>query len=172
MNAAEHDLIVSLHESYAVAMEQYAFRMTGDEKLAQDLVQETFLTAIIKIDAVFAHNKPQAWLFKTLRYIMKREIDLSYRKAEVPMEETETFSFEGNLASSLEEVLPGSLPKSERELLILRYEKQWSYDAIAEYKGIKPAACRKQVSRAVQHFREELEKEKTLSQKPVLNRYT
>lgn len=107
--------------------------MTGDEKLAQDLVQETFLTAIIKIDAVFAHNKPQAWLFKTLRYIMKREIDLSYRKAEVPMEETKTFSFEGNLASSLEEVLPGSLPKSERELLILRYEKQWSYDAIAEY---------------------------------------
>lgn len=169
MNTAEHDLIVSLHENYAFAMEQYAFRMTGDEKLAQDLVPETFLTAVIKIDAVFTHKKPQAWLFKTLHYIMERESDLKYRKAEVSLEAPDLLSREIHLASSLEEALPRSLSKSERELLILRYEKQWDYEDIAEYKGIKPAACRKQMSRAVQHFREELEKEKTLSQNPVLN---
>lgn len=169
MNAAEHDLIVSLYEKNAVRMEQYAFRLTGDETLAQDLVQEAFLTAIFKIDTLAVHQKPDAWLFKTLHYIIKRELDLKYRKAEVSLEYADAFFQEIKAASPLEEVLPKTLSKAERELLILRFEKQWSYDAVAEYKGVTVVACRKQVSRAVRHFKAELEKEKSLSQNPALS---
>lgn len=49
------------------------YRRVGDWHLAEDLVQETFLTACCKSERVCAHKKPVAWLFETLNNLTLRE---------------------------------------------------------------------------------------------------
>lgn len=170
MDRKQHAFIAALHIKYAEAMVQYAARATGDEHLAEDLVQETFLTAMGKIDKVFAHPNPAGWLFRTLQHITAREMDLAYHSAELPMTDESFLKDREDAFASLEDMLPKNLSGEDRELLALRFEKEWGYDAIADYKGITQSACRQRMSRAVRRCRKEMEKEcGDLSQNSLLS---
>ena len=159
--------IVALHRKDASAMLRYAYRFTGDFYIAQDLVQETFLTAMLKREELQKHPAPRLWLFTTLRYKIMREMDKAYRKAECAPIGEEAEARE-QLPEKLEDSLPKGLSGKEREILILRFENEFSYEEIAEKKGIAQAACRQQLSRAVKHCRTLLAEEKTMSQSPCL----
>lgn len=54
-------------------MIRLTYRRIGDWHLAEDLVQETFLTACCKSERVCGHKKPVAWLFETLNNLTLRE---------------------------------------------------------------------------------------------------
>lgn len=58
---------------YSDAMIRLTYRRIGDWHLAEDLVQETFLTACCKSERVCGHKKPVAWLFETLNNLTLRE---------------------------------------------------------------------------------------------------
>lgn len=153
MNGKQHEFIVSLHNECFGRMKSYAYRRTGDERLAEECVQETFLIGIIKIEELSNHEKPDAWLLKTLYYVTLREMDRAYRKAERPLDDVmNLLYYEDEIP--LEFVLLKELSPDDKELLILRIEKQWSYEQIAEHRGISQVACRKQMSRALLRCKE------------------
>jgi len=164
---APEELIAVLHRENASAMAQYAYRLTGDPEIAQDLVQETFLTAILKKEQLSAHPAPRLWLFTTLRYKIMREMDRAYRRAEkTPVDEEKEAA--APPLEKLSDSLPRELSDREREILTLRFEEERSYLEIAEKEGVAEAACRQQVSRAVRHCRALLEREKGTSDKPCV----
>ncbi|MEX2590430.1 MAG: sigma-70 family RNA polymerase sigma factor [Chitinophagales bacterium] len=52
--------------SYSDAMYSWALHKTSDEMVAQDIVQETFLSAYKSLDKFREDSKPKTWLFSIL----------------------------------------------------------------------------------------------------------
>lgn len=168
MNRKQHELIVSLHNDCFERMRSIVYRKTGDICLAEEIAQETFLVAIIKVDDLMGHEKPEGWLFKTLNNIILREMDRVYRRTECPLDGAmELLYHEDDIPFEL--MLPKELSSYDKEMLILRLDKQWSYEQIADYRGITQAACRKQMSRAVARCKEFMENSFTMSQNEAVD---
>lgn len=167
---SKQKMLETLHKENYSAMIQIAFRFTGDYHLAQDLVQEAFLTATLRADKVSEHQNPKYWLYKTLYYILKREMGKVYHARETELIEN-VHAAKDTMQDNLEYMLPKELTDKEQELLILRFEKEWSYDAIAEHEGISQVACRKKLSRAMERCKKYLEKSNSLSQNLNLTGY-
>lgn len=158
MTKEQMKLINNLVEQHAGAMAQLTYRRIGDRELAQDLVQETFLTACCKPEAVYEHNKPVAWLYSTLQKLTMREMDRSYHSSEVPLPDEEP---SGGIAIDLpmQYYLPKGLKEHEREIILARLERGASFEEIAEQNGISETACRQQYSRAVRKCRSLMEQD-------------
>lgn len=58
MDRFQNKIIHSLMVQHSTLMVQLTYRRIGDWQLAEDLVQETFLTACCKADVVCVHSKP------------------------------------------------------------------------------------------------------------------
>lgn len=155
--------IENLHKQYYKSLYQYALRSTGDAFLSEDLVQCTFMVAVRRIDDIYESPNPGGWLFKTLHYSILREMDLARRKYEIPLTDYADIVGDGGENVKLEYILPQGLSESEKRILIWRFEKRYDFATIAELSGAKETACRKQLSRALAHCRELMEKEKKKS---------
>ena len=66
MDNRQREMIHTLMNQHSKPMVQAAYRRIGDWHLAEDLVQETFLTACWKANQICSHTNPTAWLYKTL----------------------------------------------------------------------------------------------------------
>ena len=157
MTAKEKSFIVDMMEQHEQFLYQVAYRRLGDRELAKDMVQETFLTLTAKVDQVIVHKNPAGWLFKTLSYLICREQERACHYYEMPLSEQDGQPVVPTMP--LADILPGGLREEDQELLILRFEEQLDYRQIAEKKGIKEAACRQRVSRAIRRCRELMELE-------------
>ena len=54
--------------SFAQPLYRYAYRLTGNAQIAEDLVQETFVEAWRSISRQKEEERAKAWLFQILRY--------------------------------------------------------------------------------------------------------
>ncbi len=59
----------ALYETYQKELLTYGTRMSGSETLAEDLVQETFIKALIHADTVMdlSPSQQRAWLYRTFK---------------------------------------------------------------------------------------------------------
>ncbi len=143
------DMLVKEHQK---RMAWLTVRRVGDEDLANDIVQETLLTACWKINEVYSHENPTGWLYKALDYLTKREMHRAYHREEVPL--IEEIPVRNNTTDlPMENYLPRGLTEHEHMLLLWRIKDDRTYDEIAENLGITPVACRKQMSRAFEKCR-------------------
>ena len=133
MDNRQREMIHILMNQHSKPMVQAAYRRIGDWHLAEDLVQETFLTACWKANQICSHSNPTAWLYKTLNNLIMRELHRSYHK-EVALDEWNEARESMNLPMSL--YLPTGLSEQDKELILLRIDKKLSFDKIAEYYGI------------------------------------
>ncbi len=62
---------------YTKELYAWAVQKTADQQLSEDLVQDTFLAAIERIDSFKKESQPKTWLFG----ILKNKIAEHYRKA-------------------------------------------------------------------------------------------
>lgn len=136
------------------AMERYAARFFSSRDLARDAVQETFLVAQKKIDALMVSPNPEGWLFNTLKNIMGSMYKQQQRlSAMVPLED-------GAGAAEMDldpAVTYGSaIPREDLELLIWVYCRDMPYADAADRLGISLAACKKRIQRAKHRLRDAL----------------
>ena len=158
MTPGQKEIIGQLMRQYAPLMVQLTFRRTGDPQLAEELVQETFLTACKKADIVCSHEKPLAWLYQTLQYLTMKETSKACHSREQSSEELQDIAAADD-PPAFHEILPRNLTTEERRILILRFEHRLSHREIAEALGISEVACRKQVSRTLQKCRISIDRE-------------
>lgn len=158
MTTEQINFLDALTEKYQSRMVQLTFRRIGDAELANDIVQEVFLTACWKIDEVYYHQNPAGWLFATLNYLTKREMRKVYHAAEVPLM-ADIPSKDNTIELPMENYLPDGLTEQERIILLWRIEEERTFDEIAEMRGITPVACRKQISRAMAKCRQLMQKD-------------
>lgn len=160
MDQDQDKLISSLYQTQYKKMYKVGYRMTGDEELAQDMVQDAFALAIFRLDVFAQHPDQEAWLMRTLTNLIKNERRrLSARN--VALDDPDAIAApipeEG-----LDVLFPSRLPQRDRDILIWRYERGMGYRDIADRLGISESGCRSRVARAAKRCGALLAQERAL----------
>jgi len=144
---------------------RFAFRLTGSEADACDLVQETFYIWVRKGSQLQEPSKVKAWLFTTLyrEFLQARrrntrfpEVELKADAMELPIVYPEVMvQLDGQTVSRL-------LAKTDevfRAPLVLFYLEDHSYEEIAEILGVPLGTVKSRLSRGIAQMRELLKKD-------------
>lgn len=78
----QNKVIENLVSEYTEELYKWAFYKTSSSEIAEDLVQETFLAAVEKIDSFKGDSSPKTWLFSILNY---KIIDYYRKKVNQPV---------------------------------------------------------------------------------------
>ena len=152
MSSGAKQFVEGLYKTNYDKMFRYAYRLIGKSEKAEELVQETFVLALLHESELINHPKPTSWLFVTLKYQIMNDRRRKESSSEVSLDEF--FSLEAEpLKEPLDTVLPKELSESERWLLIWKFEERIDYREMSERLGISQNACRIRVMRAVEKCR-------------------
>ncbi len=168
-NKEAYGALVARH---SLAVFRVAFRITGDEADAEDVVQETFLQGYLKLESFQARSKFSTWIYRiavnsALSLKNKRKPEASYQIADdadpaqhqVALADTAA-NPERLLLSQDIEVLQKramqELTATERTAFVLRHMEACSTEEIAATLRIAPNSAKQAVFRAVQKLRRSL----------------
>lgn len=153
--------VQKLVDEHYVPLYRYAFRLSGSAAEAEDLTQETFCQAQLKLGQLRDAARAKAWLFSILRNAYLHRLRASKQQQVVPLE------WVGDLPERLPEPLPeveparlqealGELPETFRTPLILFYFEEFSYREIAEQMDLPMGTVMSRLARAKAHLRARL----------------
>jgi RNA polymerase sigma-70 factor (TIGR02943 family) len=91
---ARNELINKWVEDFTDELYKWALYKTSSKEIAEDLVQDTFLSAFKAIENFKGDSQPKTWLFS----ILKNKIIDHYRKKQVLINTTDGFSEEKGLS--------------------------------------------------------------------------
>ena len=145
-----------LFRAHERALGQFLRQLVNDRSLADDLIQETFLTATRERGKLPTIERPKAWLFQIARnralHAMRgrrrafaalqrlaREVGIRARNPEQATDPADAVAVRDHLAEHLK--------PEERALLILRYVHGFKSPELAEIVGRSPDAVRQELSR-------------------------
>jgi RNA polymerase sigma-70 factor (ECF subfamily) len=171
--SGDSDAFRVLVEQHSRAIFRLAFRMTGNEQDAEDVVQETFLRAYKQLDKYEARSSFSTWLFRIasnysldLIRMRKRHEDRRERGAEEEKDILQTIPgntpgpdrivYSSQVQDRVNEAL-NELSPQERTAFVLRHFEGMSIDEIGEALGTGTNATKHSIFRAVQKLRKSLE---------------
>ena len=153
----DNSFLRELFQAEYLNLYRYAFRLVREEELAKDIVQETFLTALLRQNQLLGHAAPAHWLKTVALNLIRNERRKAANRRTVWMEDLPEALFAWEDAKSLNEALPAALSAEERQLLIWRFEDRLDDQLIANRLGVTRDAVKMRVSRALRRCRQELE---------------
>jgi RNA polymerase sigma-70 factor (ECF subfamily) len=170
----DRDAFRLLIDRHSRALFRLAWRMTGNQPDAEDMVQETFLKAWKQIGKFDGRASFATWLYRICANCSLDHIRAAKRKQDLagtPGDEDATDPFlqvptgapsPERLALSSEitaKLLPalGELSEMERAAFIMRHYEGVGIDEISVALGVQPGAAKHSVFRAVQKLRRALE---------------
>ncbi len=157
------------------ALYNTAVHLTRNQADAQDLVQETMLSAYRFFHQYDKGTNCRAWLFKILRNTFineyrrksRRPLEVDLDRVETFQEVPETLYQRSDLKNPEEELLQNlyddevtkaleSIPDSFREVLLLSDVEGFAYQEIADIVGVPIGTVRSRLSRARREMRKSL----------------
>jgi RNA polymerase sigma-70 factor (ECF subfamily) len=158
-NDRDQSQIVNLVDENYRLVYRFALRLSGSESDAEDLTQQTFLSAHRHLDQLRAPEKARSWLLSITRnaYLKRsrQPRNITFSSMASPPdpvgEPSETQVDEELLRQALDE-----LPEEYRTPLILYYFEEFSYRDIAELLSIPMGTVMSRLSRAKTHLRTRL----------------
>jgi len=161
LNSREREYLHGLYMRCSPALRFYLGRLGYRGDAAEDWLQETFLIAIRRIDALLASPEPGAYLLGILRNVIGYHLR-SMKYAEGIAEKLRAGS--GEEEGSRDELGPetlyrGLVSDEELRLLLDFYLLGRSQRELAEELGIGLNACKKRIQRAKEHLRSALERD-------------
>ena len=149
-----------------------AFRITGNEADAEDVLQETFLLAYRKLDGFELRSDFGTWIYRiavhcALKRIGGSQLDESHRVAEQSDPEQSEVQVAdlaagperlllSNEIGAMQEFAMHSLTPVERAAFVLRHVEECSCEEIGAALHIAPNAAKQAVFRAVHKLRRRL----------------
>ena len=171
--SGDSDAFRQLVEQHSRAVFRLAFRMTGNEEDAEDVVQETFLRAYKQLDKYEARSSFSTWLYRIasnysldLIRMRKRHEDKRERGTAEDRDILQTIPVDSpgpdrimygtQVQERVNEALNGLSPQ-ERTAFILRHFEGLSIEEIGSTLGTGTNATKHSIFRAVQKLRRSLE---------------
>ena len=157
---------------YGKKILSYIYRMTGSRADAEDLTQETFVSAFHKIETLKENRKFQTWLYRIAQNKVYQRfrtrpphhesIDSDeglaasdIRRLTTPMKNPES----SIMSKELQEVIQGvinSLPVKYREVFVLSAVHKLRYQEISEIVGRSLASVKSDIHRARLRVRDKI----------------
>ncbi len=155
----------NLVNAYSGWLYRYAYWLSGERHLAEDLVQETFLRAWRFLDSLKDEGSAKSWLTTILR----RENARKFERKQLPMSDTDTDTvptspteFDDRAeASALRQALK-TLPEKYREPLLLQVLEGYSLEELSKMLDLPRNTVATRLHRARQKLKATLEGETTL----------
>ncbi len=128
-------------EAYGEVVRKYmksayyiALSFVHNHQDALDLSQEAFVKAFRNIKKFDIDKAFFPWFYRLMKNLCLDHLKKSHRRVEIPLEERQVSSEEGENKEVKTTLWRGiaELPFEQRELIILRYFQQFSYQEIAE----------------------------------------
>ena len=151
-----------LYREHSARLFKQAYYVLHDSHLAEDLVEETFLILLYKQRDLVKHPNLAGWLSLTLKNLILDELKSARHRLEMPLISDESAICVDTYHQPLDELLPKELLPIEREILILLFEEQLSYEEIAQQLGISVLNCRTRAFRAKAHYKALMAKEEKI----------
>lgn len=137
-----------------VQMLRTATNILRNPSLAEEIVQETFVTALIRITTMKNSPNPKGWLYAVLRnkckhglrdtqYLLSRSVSVDSLKSELPDKNFNDLSLHFSLYDDPDYILVSRL-----------YIYGESIKEIAASDGIEVGACKMRIARAKKRLRE------------------
>lgn len=153
--------IAQLVADHHAALYRYAYRLCGSAADAEDLVQQTFLTAQTKLDQVRSAEAVRGWLFAVLRnnYLKscRRRQPLSAGDLELPLDALPQQVPQPPLVDSEElQAALDALADEFKVVVLMFYFEHCSYKEIADQLGLPLGTVMSRLSRAKSQIRGKL----------------
>jgi RNA polymerase sigma-70 factor (ECF subfamily) len=152
-------IVQKLVDDYYVSLYRYAFRLTGTTSDAEDLTQETFCQAQLKLGQLRDPARTKAWLFSILRNTYLHRLRQG-KHEQTLLSLTDVGDLPERVPESLPEVEPerlqqalNELPEVYRTPIILYYFEEFSYRDIAEQMDLPLGTVMSRLSRAKAYLR-------------------
>jgi len=150
-----------LVEEHYASLYRYAYRLSGSSADAEDLTQDTFCQAQLKLGQLRDPSRAKAWLFSILRNAYLHRVRADRHEHFVSLDGL------GDLAERLPDPLPPVEPERLQEVLrelpevfrtpiILYYFEDFSYRDIAEQMDLPIGTVMSRLARAKAHLRSRL----------------
>lgn len=163
--AGDQKAYFQIYKLYYKSMYHTSLRIAGDKMDAEDIMQESFLSAFEKIDTYSGTVSFGAWL---KRIVINRSLDYLAKKRKLNFEDIESFTEcseyfleeiyldeEDNL--NLGEIFKAieRLPEKSRIVISLYLIEGYDHDEISEILSISSSTSRSQLSRAKRKLQED-----------------
>ena len=151
-----------LYQLYAKAMFNVCMRMLNNREEAEDLLQDSFTDAFMKLGSFRYESSFGSWLKRIvinhcLNRIGKREVDLSFPgEVPQPVEGSDESVDDGEISYSVGRIYAAldKLPEGYRVIFSLYALEGYDHGEIAEILGIAESTSKSQYSRARQKIKE------------------
>lgn len=150
--------IRKLVEAHYGALYRYAYRLSGSVQEAEDLTQETFCQAQVKLNQLRDWDKAKAWLFAILRNAYLHRV--RDRKNENAVSLDIIGELPGRMAEAMSEIDPkrlqeilDELPETFRTPVILFYFEDLSYRDMADQMDVPIGTIMSRLARAKAYLR-------------------
>ena len=148
-----------LYEDHYKELVAYGTRMSGSKELTEDLVQETFVKALMNTEIVadLSPSKQRAWLYRTFKNLFFDR----YRRAVLENEYKQSWQPEHLEDQGIQEIentiLLQSLNPQDRAIFQLRYFDGYSAEEISQMMNIPPGTIRSKLSRCRKYLKRNLD---------------
>jgi len=150
-----------LARTWSADLYRFALWLCGQEALARDLVQETFLRAWKALDSLQSDAAAKSWLITILR----REYARTFERKQLPLADVDAMAVPDDTTLSPEQKLERrmlqrgilELDARYREPLLLQVVMGYSCEEIAEQLGIGKSAVMTQLFRAREQLKAKLQ---------------
>lgn len=163
------DLFEEIVRRYQRPIASYVFRMLGDYDLALDVTQDVFLKVYNSLDKYSSEYKFSTWIYRIAHNASIDHIRKNSISTRSLSEHDDGESYEFQVASNdrspeqdreiaewrieIDEVIK-MLPAAYRELIILRHDRDLSYEEISAVTGLPLGTVKNRLFRAREMMRE------------------
>ena len=161
LESAEREYLHALCLEHYPALRRYIYHLGFRGEAADDWLQETFLTAIRRIDVLRAHENPGAYLTQILRNVIGHELRrVQYAARIAERLQTEELTGSEGYRDELDPAIQyrGLVSDEELQLLLRYYLEGRSRKELARELGIDIEACGKRIQRAKAHLKAAMER--------------
>jgi len=171
--AGDRDAFREVVERHSQTLFRLAYRMTGNEQDAEDVVQETFLRAYRQLNKFEARSSFSTWLY---RIAVNCSLDQSRKRRQqderqatthpkmpdpllaLPSTDpsTERLVLSAEVRKKVEATL-NELTEKEKAAFVLRHYEGMSIEEVARAMGLRANAAKNNIFRAVQKLRRALQ---------------
>lgn len=145
-----------LYESLYKELMAYGVRMSGSKELTEDLVQETFVKALMNGETLeeLSPSKRRAWLYRTFKNLFFDR----YRRAILENEYEQSLWDKPKEDCGIQEIenamVLQSIAPLDRTIFQLRYFDGYTSEEISQMLKLPPGTVRSRLSRCRKHLKE------------------
>lgn len=156
-----------VYRAYLNPLCRFVYSYVKSWETAKDIVEEVFLQVWTRLHAIQPGGNLKAYLYTTARnqaikHLRHEQVETRHRLAHHPAEvlgrepalppEADERVASGELAAILQRAID-ALPPRQREVILLKWERQVTHEEIAGILGISPKTVTEHFRRAVEYLR-------------------